>query len=812
MNSYDLFKLCMSFINKLTMKIIPSNKPMRSDLPLKLNVSFEAIFEYLEKIALDKNHFLHLTSLQLLEEYKEYPILREGFEDLSNLNIYQNEISKLLDVLFPELLLSNEIKAATIPFEFINFKLSNRFEQILEDAGEDYELTLRNFDESNLYIMTCTFILAFCYDVHIDFKRPFYYDIPNKKTGFMRHYRSMYNGDFFKLKPLKNAPKITDEDVHLLLDNFDNLELWKEKFPIHSYEFKGFGIVNLFDVTPDQLISDLKENLIKKDKDSLKLIGESISNLFGSKSIKFEFSTFTLDKDKLKYNYNNKGNSLIVPSGNNDFECDGYFCEGVITKVFKKNELLAISDVEKYGKGSNYNGFYKTLKKRGIQSVILVPLKLNNGIYGVMELTSKNKFELNSINAYKLQDVIPVFKIAAQRYLNEFDNQLESVIQEHYTSLHPTVKWKFYQAAREHIANLESNDKSNTNLKSIIFEDVIPLYGQCDIKGSSLIRNIAIQKDLSKQLNLASQIIEEAKSINELPLYNDLIFRINEYRETIEKKLDSGDEVALTYFLKKDIYPVFNHLKTLDKNLKNRIDNYMFLIDDKLHVIYDERKKYEDSVNLLNEELANFIDSKQVEAQKMFPHYFERYKTDGISHNMYIGQSLVMNRVYNEMYLFNLRLWQLEMMCEMENIAHQLKSKLEYPLEIASLILVHNSSLAIKFRMDEKHFDVDGAYNIRYEIIKKRIDKVHIKNSKERLTQPGKISIVYNQIEEADEYVKYIKHLQSKSVLMPEIEYLQLEDLQGTTGLKALRVAVNYNQSEEKVTLDSFKMVLNKEN
>ena len=32
------------------MKIIPSNYNKTSDLPLKLQISFEAIFEYLEKI------------------------------------------------------------------------------------------------------------------------------------------------------------------------------------------------------------------------------------------------------------------------------------------------------------------------------------------------------------------------------------------------------------------------------------------------------------------------------------------------------------------------------------------------------------------------------------------------------------------------------------------------------------------------------------------------------------------------------------------------------------------------------------------
>ena len=64
--------------------------------------------------------------------------------------------------------------------------------------------------------------------------------------------------------------------------------------------------------------------------------------------------------------------------------------------------------------------------------------------------------------------------------------------------------------------------------------------------------------------------------------------------------------------------------------------------------------------------------------------------------------------------------------------------------------------LAIKFRMDEKKFDVDGAYNIRYEIIKKRIDKANIKGTEERLTVPGKISIVYSQDKDALEYIKYI--------------------------------------------------------
>lgn len=795
------------------MKIINSNFKKNSDLPLKLNLSFEAIFEYLEKIAQDKKHVLHNTAIELLEEYKQYPILKEGFDDFKYLEKYNNEISRLLEILFPDLLQTNEIKAASIPFEFTTFNVTKRFEKILEDAGEDYEFVLRNFDEENIYIMACTFILEFHYKMGLNIRRPFYFDIPNKKTGFTQHYRALFNGDFFKVKPLVNAPKITDKDIKLLLNNFNNIDLWREKFPPNSYEFRGFGLMSLVDMTPDYLISNLKENLINKDQKGIDGVEHNISLMYGSKDIKFEFSTFTLNDGILKYRYFNNKKSFIIQDSNNS-TCNGHFCDGILKKVFLDKQILAISDLEEYGKITNNNGISETLLSQGIQSIILAPIQLSDELFGVMEVVSKNKFELNSLNANKLEDIIPVFKIAAKRYLNEFENKLESVIQRHYTSIHPSVKWKFYEAAEMFVANEENGITENNKLQEIVFKNVIPLYGQSDIKGSSLARNNAIQKDLITQFSMAYNVIEKAKKTIDLPIYTDLQFRIEEYSSSIKNGLNSSDEINLTYFLKNDIHPVFNHLKTLNTSLRATVNEYMDAIDPNLNVVYDERKKYDESVNILNDQLAKFIDLKQVEAQKMFPHYFERYKTDGIDYNMYIGQSLLNNKTYDKIYLYNLRLWQLQMMCELENVVYNLKDELEHPLEVASLILVHSTPLTIKFRMDEKRFDVDGAYNIRYEILKKRIDKAHIKNSTERLTIPGKIAIVYSQDNEADEYLKYIKHLQAKKYIKGDVELVEIEDLQGSIGLKAIRIQVNYQKMKinKKITLDDLMDVIKNEN
>ena len=180
----------------------------------------------------------------------------------------------------------------------------------------------------------------------------------------------------------------------------------------------------------------------------------------------------------------------------------------------------------------------------------------------------------------------------------------------------------------------------------------------------------------------------------------------------------------------------------------------------------------------------------------MFPHYFEKYKTDGVEYNIYVGQSMSDGRKFNSMYLKNLRLWQLMTTAEAARKTNRLKPTLSVPLDTTQLILVHSNPLSIQFRLDERQFDVDGAYNIRYEIVKKRIDKALIKDTNERLTQPHKIAIVYSQPKDAEEYREYIEYLQSTGDLLDDIEDVELEPLQGVQGLRALRVNVNLAKSE----------------
>jgi hypothetical protein len=198
-------------------------------------------------------------------------------------------------------------------------------------------------------------------------------------------------------------------------------------------------------------------------------------------------------------------------------------------------------------------------------------------------------------------------------------------------------------------------------------------------------------------------------------------------------------------------------------------------------------------MNLINQTVSHYLDKQDEKLQLSYPHYFEKYQTDGVEYNIYIGQSMAPDRLFDQLYLKNIRLGQLQTMAEIAKITHQQLPEFKVPLQTTQLILIYNKPISINFRKDERRFDVEGSTNIRYEVMKKRIDKACIKDTHERLTQPGKIAMVYSNQKEAQEYEEYIHFLQSKGLLEPCIEYVELEEMQGVTGLKGMRVNVNWD-------------------
>jgi hypothetical protein len=335
-------------------------------------------------------------------------------------------------------------------------------------------------------------------------------------------------------------------------------------------------------------------------------------------------------------------------------------------------------------------------------------------------------------------------------------------------------------------------------LQPIVFEKVQPLYALSDIRGSSTQRALAIQSDLIAQLRLAREVVEAAYTARRLPALDHLRYRIDEHVAQIGRDLAAGDEVGVIGFLRAEVEALFEHLTEFGEEVERKIDAYRAALDARLGAVYRQRRLFEESVTRITEAISGYLDLEEEAAQSMMPHYFEKQTTDGVDHQIYVGAALLEDGRSDPLSLKSLRLWQLMVVCGIAARAERLTASLPLPLQVTHLVLVQHAPLSIRFRADEKRFDVDGAYDIRYEIVKKRIDKAVVKGTRERVTQPGRIAIVYSQPAEAAEYRGYLDYLRHLGYVGVDVEELELEELQGVHGLRALRAAVTLREAPDR--------------
>ncbi len=764
-------------------------------MPFEIKLSLERVFQFWENKAAAGTPSEKIYAESLLASVAHVEELRHPISDLSLIESYATELSALLSAMFPDILTTNEIKAASLPFYPVLFNMSSRLRGIIQKAGPDFHMGMKGFDPDELYTFGCAFLIGVIYKVNINFKRPIYFDIPDIDTGIVRHYRAFINGDFSKITPKENFRPLSPEDIQLLIDNSRDLELWKKLIPPNTFTYEGIALITLFDQTEEEALSELKQQLLEnnalQNEASLNKLQDKLAQYLGVDKIELGFEAFDEEGRSVKALHGAVRASKLL-GDNYEESVEECFCDYSFDALLMKRDFFAISNVRDLKDAPSQ--FIKQMYDVGVGSFIVAPLKFNDKIIAFIELTSSQQGVLNSMVANKLRNVLPMFTVAVSRSIDFHQTELESIVQEKFTSIHPTVSWKFFNSA-EKIYQSRTREITE-DPDDISFNDVYPLYGQFDIRGSSDARNASIRQDLLEQMDMADAVLLKASAYDRLPIYQQLLFRINLFRQSLTQSINAGDEVKILDFIHRELDPVFEHLKTIPE-VTPVVDAYSKALDPVLGVIYKQRKDYETSVTMINERIADYIEQQQSLAQKMFPHYFEKYKTDGVEYNAYIGQSLIQNKTYHPLHLKNLRLWQLLITCGVENLHETYKDELPMPLGITSLILAHSNPLAIRFRLDEKRFDVDGAYNIRYEILKKRIDKAYIKGTTERLTQPGKLSIVYSQDWEAEEYLQYLQYLQSIDYLDGQIERLELQDLQGTSGLQALRVGFRYEVSPE---------------
>ena len=770
-------------------EIIPDNVVFNSKL------SFLPLLTSLKKtIAEGKPGFQKLYG-QVIERFESFPELMKPIDDLTLLDKHQELIEILLDILFSPVNSGPDNSfAVTLPFTFHTIYSSRSFQHSFLKKGSkeiivpNSDMAYKLFSEKLLYAYYM--ILSEFSDINLPPHALTVYPIEDPVSGFKKFFELQIDARFVDVKTIDGLlPQIPANIISNRTNRMMDVKRLCELLPLNKFMFEGIVIIKICDVTNAEVISEIKNTLLNAnafyDTSVYKALQSNIQSLLGLKEIKTGLTPFFKVSGHYVFSELHNSNSLLFKHFTQLQEvhhvsecCQELFYTSDSPIVFETLDERILKEID----------YIQLYYDDGARSLILCPLKNGDELIGVLEIVSEVPGMLKNHHIAKIEKALPLFAIALEKSSESLETQIDKVIKQKFTAVQPAVEWKFTEVAWNYIKKARLAD--DVKIEPISFNEVYPLYAAIDIRNSSAERSDAIQLDLIEQLTLAGNIISKARNASQFPLLEEIEFKINRYIQSVSDVLLSDEEIMIHDFLHGQVISVFNHLADTSALVKKDIEDYFSRLDPHTGTIYHHRKKYEESITRINDVVSQFVDREQQTAQQVYPHYFERYVTDGVEFNMYIGQSIAPGKKFNEIYLSNLKMWQLTILAKVARLTAMLENELPTLLSTTQLILANSIPISITFRTAERKFDVDGAYNIRYEILKKRIDKVRIKATNERLTQPGKIAIVYTQPKEAAEYIEYIEFLQNHKLLNPHIENLELEELQGVVGLKALRVEV----------------------
>ncbi|MEL7423995.1 MAG: hypothetical protein AAFN81_13425 [Bacteroidota bacterium] len=759
-------------------------------LPFASLFSFAPLVRKIEETA-ESSHGAAVFAQQILERLEAVPELKEPIRDLSILSKHQELVDMLLSCIVPPTIHDQYLIKISRPFSTDDIYKSPRLQKLNENGEVKYAL---NKTDTVIFCATLvkagSMILNKYYGQHIELDPPIMVSMQDGEKELPHFFKANMDLSLIDIKVNGDLPMLTQQEIDGLLSNIYDTDRWLKALPASKFEFHGFAIISMLDITTEEALSQIKHHLLRRDAildaanieelEQLMRIYLGVPDLrLGVTAIDYPLDRTVAHKYKIRFD-------LLKDQFENLLASD--YKGSIYEKVCKYREVMLVEDLTRV---KNKTALEQALLDKGFRSLILATLlDAEENVIGLVELASPHPYGLHSFIELKFKEIVGLFRTAVRRSREEVDNAIEAIIREQYTALHTSVEWRFVEEAFQ-ILEKRSKGEPIDRGKSIVFKDVYPLYGQADIVGSSTKRNESIRADLITELTSAREVLVKAKAEVAFPLIDQTLLHLDRELQHLNDTFNSNDETRILELIQSEIQPLLRQLSGEYPDLAPLVTGYFNLLDNDLGIVYDRRKNYEQSVEAINELIGSYLDKENEEMQGTLPHYFERYKTDGVEYNQYVGQSLLRQEgVFSDLHLRNFRLWQLIQMCEITRQVESHRHSWPEPLTTAQLVFAYTTPLSIRFRMDEKRFDVDGAYNVRYEILKKRIDKAVIEGTSERITKSGHVTIVYLQEKDRQEYLQYADYLLYHGYITEPPHDYELGALQGVQGLRALRMHV----------------------
>ncbi len=617
----------------------------------------------------------------------------------------------------------------------------------------------------------------------------------DNNTGLNRYSRVHIDESFIEVSLQGALPSLTPGLIDPDSGSILNLTLLKKQLPLSLFLFEGFTIRrSIADVTVEECVKEVKNAIIEMQSanpepgyNKLRL---AVETMIGTKGVVVSLNTFLQLNDEFVYYPKYSDKSILLAQHETTEEKENTFKQlALLLNQVRKPVLF--NNMQKLEADHNHFSLVSHFRKSNYCCYIIAPLFENDKLIGMMEAVSPTAGVLNNETLHKLEPVFSYLEMACLNEITQFNNEIESLILEKYTALLPVVEWKFREEAWIYLKEKENDPRRE--IGTVKFNPVYPVYGAIDVKNSSIERRLCYQKDIQEQLSMLDDTLRQLLNIPQQSI-KESVQKFLEMNSDLRKKtaniLLPEDELKINEFVGHEVRNLFKkliHSGYNDESLKH----YLESVDHTTGQLNKHRRNFDESIGEINSTISRYLENEEGNIQQIHPHYFEKFRSDGVEYIIYVGDSFTPGTKFDLHELKKIRFWQLWLMAKITRITRQLQLRIPIPLETTQLVLVFNKPISISFRRDERRFDVEGQESVQFEILKKRIDKVKIKSTGERLTKPGTIAIVYSNSREIADYDEYFQLLKNENLIVGEKEMFNLEDVQSISGLKALRITVN---------------------
>jgi GAF domain-containing protein len=327
----------------------------------------------------------------------------------------------MMSAVFPSAFREEGLGATLVPFHLRSLYAT----PFMERHGIDQDGRLRgriNMDPRTALaykiLHAYALVLGTFYGITLELEYPLVVTVDDRATGGERYLKTHWDSRFLSVEAVGEVPALDDELRRRVLANLSDPWALMTLLPPAGFVFRGFAVLTAVDVTDHEILSLIKRELIERESvvssDSFERLERQLRAYLRRPSLDLGLAAFEGDQVLLLGHGGRLEHGCIYADSSHYTKSQ--FAGSIFERAVQRGEPLFVEDLATW---PGRTAIEDKLVATGVRSIVVAPLHYQNGVIGVLELTSDIPGDLNPTQAFRLREVLPLFSMAVKRSMDE---------------------------------------------------------------------------------------------------------------------------------------------------------------------------------------------------------------------------------------------------------------------------------------------------------------------------------------------------------------------------------------------------------